>query len=54
MVQSEDLEADVRRLLARLVDLLLTWCCEGTFQNEQLVRRVAALRHVVRRSNDTI
>src|SRR6478735_10925962 len=42
MVQSEDVEADVRRLLARLVDLLLTWSYEGTFQNEELVRRVAA------------
>ena len=41
MVEREHVDADVRRLLARLVDLLLTWSYEGTFQNEELVRSVA-------------
>jgi len=35
-------EAEVQRLLARLVDLLLTWSYEGTLQNESLVRTVAS------------
>jgi uncharacterized membrane protein YjjP (DUF1212 family) len=35
-------EADVRRLLERLVDVLLTWSYEGTFHNEELVRSIAA------------